>query len=63
MLQRSATREKRVLEAVVEQAADGGHVDVCEARESTGEVGGVVVRTKEASELSVEEVLRLWSAA
>lgn len=33
MLQGSAAREKGVLEVVVEQAADGGHVDVSEARE------------------------------
>lgn len=34
VLQRSAAREKGVLEVVVEQAANGGHVDVSEARQS-----------------------------
>lgn len=46
-----------MLEVVVEQAADGGHVDVCEAGESPREVGGVVVRAEEAPELRVEDVL------
>lgn len=31
MLQRCASREEGVLQVVVEQAADGGHVDVGEA--------------------------------
>lgn len=57
MLQRSEAREESVLEVVVEQAADGGHVDVGEAGESTGEVGGVVIRAKEAPELWVEDLL------
>lgn len=35
VLQGSAAREERVLEVVVEQAADGGHVDVGKARESS----------------------------
>lgn len=34
VLQRRAAREKGVLEVVVEQAADGGHVDVSKARQS-----------------------------
>lgn len=34
MLQRGAAREKGVLEVVVEQATDGGHVDVGKARQS-----------------------------
>lgn len=34
VLQRSAAREKGVLEVVVEQTADGGHVDVSKARQS-----------------------------
>lgn len=34
VLQGGAAREKGVLEVVVEQAADGGHVDVSETRES-----------------------------
>jgi len=33
VLQGSAPREKGVLEVVVEQAADGGHVDVRKARQ------------------------------
>lgn len=59
MLQGGAAREEGVLEVVVEQAADGGHVDVRKARESAGEVGGVVVRPEETPKLNVEDVLRL----
>lgn len=59
VLQWGAPGEEGVLEVVVEQAADGGHVDVGEAREAAGEVGGVVVRPEETPELSVEDVLCL----
>lgn len=62
VLQRSAAREEGVLEVIVEQAANGGHVDISKARESAGEVGGVVVRPEETPELSVEDVLCLWPA-
>lgn len=61
VLQRGASREEGVLQVVVEQAADGGHVDVGEARQAAGEVGGVVVRPEEAPELAVEDVLGLSS--
>lgn len=61
MLQGRASREEGVLQVVVEQAADGGHVDVGEAREAAREVGGVVVRPEEAPELAVEDVLGLSS--
>lgn len=59
MLQWGAPGEEGVLEVVVEQAADGGHVDVREAREAAGEVGGVVVRPEETPKLSVKDVLGL----
>lgn len=59
MLQWSTAWEKGVLEVVVKQAADGGHVDVSEARKPAREVGGVVVRPEETPELAVEDVLRL----
>lgn len=62
MLQRGTPREKGVLEVIVEQAADGGHVDVSKAGESAGEIGGVVVRPEETPELSVKDVLRLRPA-
>lgn len=57
MLQRSASGEEGVLQVVVQQAADGGHVDVRKAREAAGEIGGVVVGTEEAPKLRVENVL------
>lgn len=50
-----------MLQVVVEQAADGGHVDVSKAGEAAREVRGVVVRPKEAPELAVENVLGLSS--
>lgn len=62
MLQGGAAGEEGVLEVVVEQTADGGHVDVGKARETAGEVGGVVVRPEETPKLTVEDVLRLSPA-
>lgn len=62
VLQRSTAREEGVLEVIVEQAANGGHVDVSKAWETAGEVGGIVVRPEETPKLSIEDVLCLWSA-
>lgn len=61
MLQRCASWEEGVLQVVVEQATDGGHVDVGKAGEAAREVGGVVVRSEKAPELAVEDVLGLSS--
>lgn len=57
VLQGGPAREKGVLEVVVEHAADGGHVDVSKARETTREVSGVVVGPEETPKLPVEDVL------
>ena len=46
-----------VVEGVVEQAGDGGHVHVSESVESAGEVGGVVVGAEQTPKLRVEDVL------
>lgn len=62
VLQGGPAREEGVLEVVVEHAADGRHVDVSEARQAAGEVGGVVVGPEEAPELPVEDVLCLRPA-
>lgn len=35
VLKGSTAREKGVLEVIVEQAANGGHIDVCKSRESS----------------------------
>lgn len=51
-----------MLQVVVEQAANGGHVDVRKAREATGEIGRVVVCAEQAAELTVEHVLCLRPA-
>lgn len=59
VLQGGPAREEGVLEVVVEQAADGGHVDVSKARETTREVSGVVVGPEETPELPVEDILCL----
>lgn len=57
MLQWSASGEEGVLQVIVEEAADGGHVDVRKAREASGEIGGVVVSAEEAPKLAIENVL------
>lgn len=62
MLKRRATRIERVLQVVVEQAANRGHVDVCKAREAAGEICRVVIRAEQAAKLTVEHVLRLRPA-
>ncbi len=62
VLQGSAAREEGVMEVVIEQTADGGHVDVSEAWQAAWEVGGVVVRPEETPKLTVEDVLRLRPA-
>lgn len=62
VLQRSTAREKGVLEVVVEETADGGHVDVCKARQSAREVSGVVVCSEQTPKLCIEDVLCLWPA-
>lgn len=62
VLQGGPAREEGVLEFVVEYAADGGHVDVSEARKATGEVSGVVVGPEKTPELPVEDILCLRPA-
>jgi len=57
VLQGRAARVERVRRVVVEQAADGRHVEVGEAAQAAGEVGGVVARPEDAAELRVEQVL------
>lgn len=57
MLQRRATGVEGVREVVVQQAADGGHVEIGETAEAAGKVGGVVTGAEDASELRVEQVL------
>ena len=61
MLQGGPAREEGVLEVIVQQTAEGGHVDVSETRQAAGEVGGVVERSKETPKLAVEDVLSLRS--
>lgn len=57
-----AARIERVLQVVVEQAANGGHVDVRKAREAAGEICRVVKRAEQTTELAVEHVLCLGPA-
>lgn len=63
MLQWGAPWVKGVVEVIVEQAAEGGHVDVGEAAEAAGEIRGVVAGAKDAAKLRVEEVLGKCPAA
>lgn len=58
MLQRCAAWVEREVYTVVEQAAERGHVEVREAHETPGEVGGVVEGAEDAPKLSVEQGLR-----
>ena len=57
VLQRGTTRVECVGQVIVQQAADGGHVQVWVAAESAGKIGGVVTGTKDAAKLGVEQVL------
>jgi len=57
VLQGGAAGVESVLEVIIQETADGGHVDVRETRESPGEVRGVVTRSEDAAELRVEHVL------
>lgn len=61
MLQGRTTGEEGVMEVIVEQTAEGRHVDVSETRQTAGEVGGVVVRPEETPKLAVEDILCLRS--
>lgn len=57
MLQGGAARVEGEVHAVVEQAAEGGHVEVGEAHQPPREVGGVVEGAEDAPELCVEQRL------
>lgn len=56
MLQRSASWVERVREIVVEEAADGGHVEIGKTAQSAGKVGWIVARTEDAAKLGVKQV-------
>lgn len=57
VLQRGAAGVEGVGEVIIQQAADGGHVDVWETTQASGEVSGVVTRPEYAAKLRVEQVL------
>lgn len=54
VLQRGAAWVEGVRRVVVQETAEGGHVEVGEARQASGEVRGIVARSKDAAELRVE---------
>lgn len=54
MLQGCSTWVKREVHMVVEQTAQRGHVEVREAHEAPGEVGGVVEGAEDAPKLRIE---------
>ena len=56
MLQGGTAGVEGVREVIVEETADGGHVDVGEAAKAPGEVGGVVAGSEDAPKLWVEQV-------
>lgn len=57
VLQGGASRIEGVGGVIVQEAADRRHVDVGEAAQSSGKVGGVVVCPENAAKLGVEQVL------
>lgn len=58
MLQRGAAGVESVREVVIQKTAQWRHVEVWEATQASGEVGGVVTRSEDAAKLKVEQVLR-----
>ncbi len=56
VLQGCASGVEGVLEVIVQQTAEGRHVDVGEAGETAWEVGRVVVRAEKTTKLGVEDV-------
>lgn len=57
MLQGGAPGVEGEIHVIVQQAADGGHVDVGEPHQPPREVRGVVECAEDASKLGVEQVL------
>jgi len=58
VLQRGAPGVEGEIHVIVQQTADGGHVDVGEPHQPSREVRGVVEGAEDASKLGVEQVLR-----
>lgn len=58
VLQRGAPGVEGEVHVVVQQAADGCHVDIRESHQPSRKVGGVVEGAEDASKLGVEQVLR-----
>lgn len=58
MLQRGAPRVEGEIHIIVQQAADGCHVNIREPHQPSREVRGVVEGAEDASKLGVEQVLR-----
>lgn len=58
MLQRGAPGVEGEIHVVVQQAADGSHVNIGEPHQPSREIRGVVEGAEDASELGVEQVLR-----
>lgn len=56
VLQGRASGVEGVLEVIVQQTAEGRHVDVGEAGETAREVGRVVVCAEKTTKLDVEDV-------
>lgn len=57
MLQGGTSRVKGVFEIIIEQTAEGGHVDIRKTAQAAREVCGIVARAKDTAKLRVEEVL------
>lgn len=61
MLQGSPPGVECVVDIVVQEAAQGRHVDVSEPRQAPQEVGRVLVCAEQAPELGVEETFGHFS--
>lgn len=57
MLQRSAAWIECEVNVIVQETAEGSHVDVRETTQSSGEIRWVVTSSEDAAEMRVEEVL------
>lgn len=61
MLQWSPSGVERVVDVVVEEAAQRRHVDVGEPRQAPQEVGGILVCAEQAPKLGIEETFGHFS--
>lgn len=57
MLQGGTSWVKGVVEVIIEQTAEGSHIDIRKTAQAAREVCGIMARAKDTAKLRVEEVL------